>query len=129
MLSLERGRNPRLQAALHLDAAQVHTQVHQGLCNLRLNARQHHRRTAHRRAAVDDALAGVADLAWRTWRVQVVCDVPADLMARADATRLGQIVRNLVLNALRRTSSSCVAGVNSHRMAARLRLCKGLISS
>jgi signal transduction histidine kinase len=55
------------------------------------------------RAAVDDALAGVADLAWRTRRVQVVCDVPADLIVRADATRLGQIVRNLVLNALRHT--------------------------
>jgi signal transduction histidine kinase len=34
----------------------------------------------------------------------IICGVPENLVMRADATRLGQIVRNLVLNAYRTTA-------------------------
>jgi signal transduction histidine kinase len=46
----------------------------------------------------------VAPLAWRTRRLEVVTEIPDDLPpARADETRLEQVLRNLVRNSTRHT--------------------------
>jgi signal transduction histidine kinase len=46
----------------------------------------------------------LAPLAWQAGRVEVVADLPEDLPpARADAERLGQILANLLRNAIRHT--------------------------
>ncbi|MCG2769836.1 MAG: HAMP domain-containing histidine kinase, partial [Anaerolineae bacterium] len=47
----------------------------------------------------------IAPLAWRSRRVEVVCEVPPDLpRARANATRLEQVLVNLLHNGVRHTS-------------------------
>lgn len=63
-------------------------------------------------AVVGRAVAALARLAWESARVEVVADVPAGLPpARADASRLEQVLANLLRNAVRHTPPGGIVAV------------------
>jgi signal transduction histidine kinase len=63
-------------------------------------------------------VGAMAPLAWKTGRVEVVAELPSELPpARADESRLEQIVANLVRNAIRHTPPGGIVAVSAHREA------------
>ena len=64
-------------------------------------------------AAARRAVDALAPLAWQTGRVEVMADVPDGLPpACADAERLGQVVANLLHNAIRHTEPGGIVAVS-----------------
>lgn len=64
-------------------------------------------------AAARRAVDGLAPLAWQTGRVEVIADVPDGLPpACADAERLGQVLANLLHNAIRHTEPGGIVAVS-----------------
>ncbi len=63
-------------------------------------------------ATAERVVAALAPLAWQTGRVEVIADLPAGLpLACADAERLGQVLANLLRNAIRHTEPGGIVAV------------------
>lgn len=63
-------------------------------------------------ATAERVVAALAPLAWQTGRVEVISDLPAGLpLACADAERLGQVLANLLRNAIRHTEPGGIIAV------------------